>query len=83
MLFCLFQNVEYFINKGVLGLRKDIDHRVWEYKGEHVEPHHTEKFENLQQFLQVPVMPPTLVDVCGIIQIYYILLVWFYYLPHQ
>ncbi|XP_033737483.1 arrestin domain-containing protein 3-like [Pecten maximus] len=69
----LMQNVEYFINKGVLGLRKDVSHRVWEYKGDSVAPHHTERFDNLQNFLQVPVMPPTLVDVCNLIQIYYTL----------
>ncbi|KAK3089881.1 hypothetical protein FSP39_007300 [Pinctada imbricata] len=70
----LVQNVEFFINKGVLGLCKEVCHRVWEYQGDNVPAHHTEKIDNLQQYLQVPVMPPTLsTDVCSVIQIYYTL----------
>ncbi|XP_064625332.1 arrestin domain-containing protein 3-like isoform X2 [Lineus longissimus] len=69
----LIQYVEYFINKGVLGLSKEIHHRVWEYKGPTVEPHHTQKCDDLYKHLQVPVMPTTVVDVCKVLQIYYVL----------
>ncbi|XP_013414135.1 arrestin domain-containing protein 3 [Lingula anatina] len=69
----LIQYVEYFINKGVLGLSKEIHHRVWEYKSDLVPAHHTTKFDDINTKLQVPVMPPTLIDVCKVIQIYYIL----------
>ncbi|KAJ8305449.1 hypothetical protein KUTeg_015994 [Tegillarca granosa] len=69
---CRFvQNVEYFINKGVLGMNKHVTHRIWEFKTDEVCPHHSEKFENLQSVLQVPVVPTTLVDVCSVIQICY------------
>ncbi|XP_074643357.1 arrestin domain-containing protein 3-like [Tubulanus polymorphus] len=69
----LLQYVEYFINKGVLGLSKELHHKVWEFKGPTVPPHHTEKLDDLYKQLQVPVMPTTIVDVCKVIQIYYVL----------
>ncbi|CAC5396249.1 unnamed protein product [Mytilus coruscus] len=72
-LFCkLVQIVDFFINKGVLGLSKSASHRVWEYKGENVCPDHSEKFDNLHCLLQVPIMPPTIMlEVCSVIQISY------------
>lgn len=68
-----FQYVEYYINKGVLGLSKEVSHKAWEFKGPTVVPHRTTRFDDLQSSLQVPVMPPTLSDVCSVIQIYYML----------
>ncbi|XP_064606638.1 LOW QUALITY PROTEIN: arrestin domain-containing protein 3-like [Liolophura sinensis] len=73
LIFRLMQYVEYFINKGVLGLTKELSHKVWEYQGETVSPHTTVDFDDLQEHLQVPVMPPTLLDVCSLINIYYVL----------
>ncbi|KAL5020945.1 hypothetical protein ScPMuIL_000100 [Solemya velum] len=69
----LIQYVEYFINKGVLGLNKDISHKVWEHRTDPVSPHKTMKYEDLQERLQVPVMPPTLLNVCSLVQVYYTL----------
>lgn len=72
-LFCkLVQHVDFFINKGVLGLSKSVSHRVWEFKGDDVCPDHSEKFDNLHTILQVPIMPPTIhLEVCSVIQISY------------
>lgn len=68
-----FQTVEYRINKGVLGLTKELNHKVWEFKGPTVAPHSTRSFHDLHKYLQVPVMPPTLADVCKVIEMYYLL----------
>ena len=65
--------MEYHINKGVLGLTKETQHEVWEARGQAVRPHTTESFHDFYKNLQVPVMPATLVDVCKVIDIYYIL----------
>lgn len=73
MLACILQHVEFFINKGVLGLCKEVSHKVWQYRGETVGPRATEKFDDLQQYLQLPVIPPSMVDVCSLVQIYYTL----------
>jgi hypothetical protein len=67
------QRVEYRISKGVLGLTKEMHHKVWEYKGPTVGPHSTQTFHDLHKHLQVPVMPPTLNEVCKVIEIDYIL----------
>ena len=83
--FILFlQTVEFRINKGVLGLTKELNHKVWEFKGPTVAPHSTRSFHDLHKYLQVPVMPPTLAEVCKVIEIYYIvkvmlLLLTFFY----
>lgn len=69
----LVQHVEFFINKGVLGLCKEASHKVWQYRGDTVRAHATEKFDDLQQYLQLPVVPPSMVDVCSLVQIYYTL----------
>ena len=67
------QTVEYHISKGVLGLSKEVSHKVWEYKGPTVQPHHSETFHDLHTHLQVPVMPPTLSEVCKLMELYYVL----------
>ncbi|ELT96773.1 hypothetical protein CAPTEDRAFT_177316 [Capitella teleta] len=69
----LIQKVEYRISKGVLGLTKDVSHKIWEYKGPTVSPHSSETFHDLYKHLQVPVMPPTLNEVCKVIEIDYII----------
>ena len=76
-IFCL-QHVEFRINKGVLGLTKEIHHKIWEFKGPTVSPHTTKGFHDFHKLLQVPVMPPTLADVCKVIELYYVLKVSHY-----
>lgn len=65
------QTVQFHINKGVLGQVKELSHVVWEYRGQTVKPHSSDLFSELHRALQVPVMPPTLTDVCKLIEIYY------------
>lgn len=65
--------MEFRINKGVLGLTKEVSHKIWEFKGPTVPPHTTESFHDLHKNLQVPVMPPTLADLCKVIELYYVL----------
>ncbi|XP_045160241.2 arrestin domain-containing protein 3-like [Mercenaria mercenaria] len=73
-LLCKFiQYVEYYMDKGVLGIMKSLSHTVWEYQTETVRSNHVQKQDKLQDDLQVPVVPPTLIDVCGLIQIHYML----------
>jgi len=67
------QYVEYYMNKGVLGVMKTVSHKVWEYQAAPVRPHHTARQDRLQEDLQLPPIPPTLLDVCGLIQIHYVL----------
>ncbi|XP_063230472.1 arrestin domain-containing protein 2-like isoform X2 [Bacillus rossius redtenbacheri] len=68
----LLQYVEYFIDRGVLGVNKEAQHLVLEYKGDPVGPNTRSKWDSSQS-LVVPVMPPTLVGVCRLLQIYYVL----------
>ncbi len=72
LLCCYFQHVEFHINKGVLGLNKEVSHIVWEFQGPSVAPHSTRSFHDLHKSLQVPVMPPTLAEVCKLIELYYV-----------
>ncbi|XP_076462587.1 arrestin domain-containing protein 3-like [Babylonia areolata] len=69
----LVQHVEFFINKGVLGLVKEVKHVIVEAETERVAPHHSATLHSLIDKLRVPVCPPTMVDVCGLVQIYYCL----------
>ena len=69
--------MEYFIDRGVLGVTKDLQHPVLEYTGEPVAAGTRWKFDSSQS-LVVPVMPPTLIDVCRLLQIYYVLKVMGY-----
>jgi hypothetical protein len=79
--FNFFQYVEYFIDRGPLGVSKDVCHLVLQNNGPDVEPGCSWKFEsdrggvkNSEPFkLRIPVVPPTLVGVCRLIQIYYLL----------
>lgn len=68
----LIQYVEYFIDRGVLGVTKDSQRTALEYLGDEVLPQTRFKFDSASA-LVVPVMPPTLVGVCRLMQIYYIL----------
>nr|CAD7604225.1 unnamed protein product [Timema genevievae] len=68
----LIQYVEYFIDRGVLGVNKELQHLILEYRGDAIRPNSRSKWDSAQS-LVVPVMPPTLVGVCRLLQIYYVL----------
>jgi len=70
------QNVEFRINKGALGLSKDVTHYVLEYQSPSIAAHATRSFSELHRDLQVPVMPPTMSDICRVIEICYTLKVF-------
>lgn len=67
-----FQYVEYYIDRGVLGVSKEASHTIFEYRGAPVPAHSRTKWDS-QQNLVVPTMPPTLIGVCRLIQLYYVL----------
>ncbi|KAL8610568.1 hypothetical protein ACOMHN_006287 [Nucella lapillus] len=69
----LVQHVEFFINKGVLGLCKEVKHVIVEAETERVAPHNSATLHSLMEKMRVPVTPPTMVEVCGLVQIYYCL----------
>ncbi|KAH7970509.1 hypothetical protein HPB49_008500 [Dermacentor silvarum] len=68
----LVQHVEFFIDRGVLGVNKEATHTVLEYRGDQIHPHTRHKFDSSNS-LVVPVMPPTVVGVCRLLQMYYVL----------
>ncbi|CAG2113773.1 unnamed protein product, partial [Medioppia subpectinata] len=68
----LVQYVEFFIERGVLGLSKEVNHTVLEYRGDPILPSQKSRFESSNSFV-VPIMPPTLVGICRLLQIYYVL----------
>lgn len=76
------QYVEFFIERGVLGLSKEVNHTVLEYRGEPVLPCQKWRFDSANSFV-VPVMPPTLVGICRLLQIYYVLKVSFPQVWHR
>ena len=67
------QNVEFRINKGALGLSKEVQHYVVEYQSPSIGSHATRSFSELHRDLQVPIMPPTMADICRVIEIAYTL----------
>lgn len=75
-LFFYLQYVEYFIDRRVFGVTKELQHVVLEYKGDIVKPNTRTKWDSKQSLI-VPTMPPTVVGVCKIMQIYYVLKVNF------
>lgn len=68
----LEQCVEFFIDRGVLGVSKDHKSLVFEYRGNQVKPGTRTKWDSSNS-LVLPPMPTTLVGNCRLIQIYYIL----------
>lgn len=68
----LLQYVEYFIDRGVLGVTKEVQHLILEYRGDSVKPNTRHKWDSAQS-LVVPVMPPSLVGICRLLQVYYVL----------
>ncbi|CAJ0569981.1 unnamed protein product, partial [Mesorhabditis spiculigera] len=70
----LTQHVEYFIEKGVLGESKSQVCTVFEHKSPAIAANSTGKYDStLEHPIRLPVVPPTLIGVCRLIQIYYIL----------
>ena len=68
--FCFFSQItEFFIERG---LNKESTHTVLEYRGDIITPQTISKYDSSQS-LVVPVMPPTLKDVCRLLHIYYVL----------
>ena len=70
--FGIFQYVEFTIHRGVLGASKELQFVVLEYRGDPVQPGLRSKFDSSQS-LVLPSMPTTLVGVCRLINIYYVL----------
>lgn len=56
----------------MLGVTKDSQHLVLEYKGDPVKPHSRTKWDSSNS-LVLPVMPTTLIGICRLLQIYYVL----------
>lgn len=68
----LLQFCEFFAERGVLGVTKEVQHLVLEYKGEPVASRdHQDTCTNLR----IPTVPTTLMGVCRLVQIYYTLTV--------
>ncbi|XP_046752700.1 arrestin domain-containing protein 3-like [Diprion similis] len=68
----LTQYVEFFIDRGVLGASREQQKMVLEYKGDPVQPGSAMKWDSAKTMV-LPVCPPTLLGVCRLIQIYYVL----------
>lgn len=68
----LVQYCEYFIDRGVLGVNKEAQHLVLEYKGQPIKPHSRTKWDSAGS-LVLPVMPTTLLGICRLLQVYYVL----------
>ncbi|XP_050315045.1 arrestin domain-containing protein 3-like [Anthonomus grandis grandis] len=70
----LEQICEFFIDRGVLGVSKDLKNVVLEYKGNPVKPHKRIKWDS-GTVLVIPPVPTTLVNICRLIQVFYVLTV--------
>lgn len=87
MRFLWLQYVEYFIDRGPLGVGKDIHHLILQHIGSDIEPDSDVRFSSSPETssviptdtkektskLIIPVCPPTLIGMCRLIQIYYVL----------
>ncbi|ETN74243.1 arrestin domain protein, partial [Necator americanus] len=70
----LIQHVEFFIDKGVLGESKAVTCVVFDHKSPSITPNSQGKYDStLEQPIRLPVVPPTLIGICRLLQIYYIL----------
>ncbi|KJH48238.1 arrestin domain protein [Dictyocaulus viviparus] len=70
----LIQHVELFIDKGVLGESKTLTSVVFEHKSSAITPNNEGKYDSsIEQSIRLPVVPPTLIGICRLLQIYYIL----------
>ncbi|XP_029346115.1 arrestin domain-containing protein 3-like isoform X2 [Acyrthosiphon pisum] len=70
----LLQNVHYSVERGMLGVQnqKDVQHSVLEYIGEPIRTGCESQWDSADG-LVLPVMPPTLIGNCRLLQIYYVL----------
>ncbi|XP_071442765.1 arrestin domain-containing protein 2-like [Hetaerina americana] len=68
----LLQFVEFFVERGVLGVGKELERLSLEYRGEPVVPGTRAVWDSAPHLI-VPIMPPTLLGVCRLMQIYYVL----------
>ncbi|KXJ73470.1 hypothetical protein RP20_CCG015794 [Aedes albopictus] len=66
----LLQFCEFFVERGVLGVTKEVQHLVLEYKGELVP---SRDHQDTCASLRIPTVPTTLMGVCRLVQIYYML----------
>uniref|UniRef100_A0A8W7PJX4 Arrestin C-terminal-like domain-containing protein n=1 Tax=Anopheles coluzzii TaxID=1518534 RepID=A0A8W7PJX4_ANOCL len=66
----LLQYCEFFVERGVLGVTKEVQHLVLEYKGETVVPNER---QDTCANLRIPTVPTTTMAVCRLAQIYYTL----------
>lgn len=64
--------MEFFIFRGVLGMSKELSHLILELTGDAVKPNTQTKWDSADS-LVVPVMPPSLLGICKLIHIYYVL----------
>lgn len=71
---CHFQNVHYSVERGMLGVQnqKEVQHLVLEYIGEPIQTGCESQWDSADG-LVLPVMPPTLIGNCRLLQIYYVL----------
>lgn len=69
----LIQAVDYRIAKGSVVLNKEATHTVLELQSQPIQPRTADVFQDLDRHLRLPVMPPTMHDVCKLIDISYIL----------
>ena len=69
----MIQHVDFFIDKGVLGLSKEVRRIIVEVESERVPPDSDCTSQTLRSSLQIPVCPPTMMEACNLLTIYYIL----------
>uniref|UniRef100_A0A7E4W6C0 Arrestin_C domain-containing protein n=1 Tax=Panagrellus redivivus TaxID=6233 RepID=A0A7E4W6C0_PANRE len=71
----LFQIIEYRVEKGVLGETKTVTSTAVEFRSSTVAENSQVKFDSMleQHPIKIPVVPPTMVGVCRLMQIYYTL----------
>jgi Arrestin (or S-antigen), C-terminal domain len=66
----MVQHTEFFVERGVLGVTKENECLVFEHKGEVVG---TNEKQDTCTNLKIPTLPPTMMAVCRLVQIYYTL----------
>jgi hypothetical protein len=68
----MVQHCEFFVERGVLGVTKDTESLVFEHKGETIAPNDK---QDICTNLKIPTLPPTMMGICRLMQIYYTLTV--------
>jgi len=66
------QYVEFFIERGVVTLNKEVNHTILEYCGDLISPHTRTRFDSANGLI-LPTMPPTMSGICRLLQVYYVL----------